>query len=146
MTNQLSPQLPDFPFHPDPVGTGSIVKSSEVCACCGLVRGYSYAGPVYAKVSVAALCPWCIADGSASRRFDADFVDGHFNDGSRYVELPREWYFRVFARTPGFASFNAIAWRVHCGEPAAFIRRKEPYELVFRCRLCAAESVVMDLD
>ncbi|WP_084910671.1 CbrC family protein [Burkholderia ubonensis] len=40
--------LPTFRYHPDPLGTGSVVESDARCVCCGVARGYRYAGPVYA--------------------------------------------------------------------------------------------------
>jgi uncharacterized protein CbrC (UPF0167 family) len=68
--------LPVFRYHPDPLKSGSIVPSDAECRCCGKRRGYIYTGPVYAEADLdEALCPWCIADGSAHRTFDAGFVD-----------------------------------------------------------------------
>ncbi|MFE9688366.1 CbrC family protein [Micromonospora sp. NPDC005806] len=61
--------LPQFPYHPDPVGTGSIVAAEVVCACCGRRRPFTYVGPVYAVEELArALCPWCIANGTPRSR------------------------------------------------------------------------------
>ncbi|MGH7712620.1 MAG: CbrC family protein, partial [Gemmatimonadaceae bacterium] len=68
--------LPEFRYHPDPIASGSIVVSSAMCRCCGQSRGYIYDGPVYAGEELTdALCPWCIADGSAHAKFDAAFTD-----------------------------------------------------------------------
>src|SRR6266542_1799858 len=40
------------------------------------VRGYVYVGPVYAIEELdEAFCPWCIADGTAAAKFDAEFTD-----------------------------------------------------------------------
>ncbi|MDQ1046064.1 uncharacterized protein CbrC (UPF0167 family) [Streptomyces sp. V4I2] len=47
--------LPAFPYHPDPVSTGSVAPSNAPCGCCGLRRGYAYTGPVF---SVAELSDW----------------------------------------------------------------------------------------
>ncbi len=40
-----------------------------VCICCGQARGYVYDGAPYAEADELedAICPWCIADGSAHR-------------------------------------------------------------------------------
>lgn len=68
--------LPKFKYHPDPVGTGSIVESDVECCCCGKTRGYIYVGPVYAEEEYEeCICPWCIADGSARKKLDARFTD-----------------------------------------------------------------------
>ncbi|WP_264169817.1 CbrC family protein [Burkholderia cepacia] len=40
--------LPAFRYHPDPLATGSVIRSDARCVCCGDARGYVYAGPVHA--------------------------------------------------------------------------------------------------
>ena len=71
-----SSTLPHFRYHPDPVETGSITASDAACTRCGERRGFIYAGPVYAVGDFRdALCPWCIADGSAHESLGATFVD-----------------------------------------------------------------------
>ncbi len=68
--------FPEFPYHPDPRGTGFVVESETRCLACGTVRGYIYTGPVFAVEELdEAFCPWCIADGTAAARFDAEFTD-----------------------------------------------------------------------
>lgn len=58
--------LPAFRYHPDPLATGSVIRSDARCVCCGDARGYVYAGPVYAVDEYEnCLCPRCIADDSA---------------------------------------------------------------------------------
>lgn len=144
-----SPELPRFPFHRDPIASGSLRASDVRCECCGLARGVLYDGPIYGRrrAEISALCPWCIADGSAAERFGLRFIDGDFRDEAyAAVDLPLEWDRRVFAQTAGFATFNPIAWWVHCGEPAEYVARIEPYELVFECRHCHRRQVLEDLD
>ena len=106
-----------------------------------------YQGNVYAAEDVRDVCPWCIADGSAAAKFDADFIDGYFCDADgETVEVTRQLRDAVFSRTIGFAVFNPVAWWVHCDEPAEFVRRNESDGLVFECRRCAKQSVTEDLD
>ncbi|MEU4588546.1 CbrC family protein [Kitasatospora aureofaciens] len=31
--------LPVFPYHPDPLGTGVVLRSDAECSCCEQVRG-----------------------------------------------------------------------------------------------------------
>jgi Uncharacterised protein family (UPF0167) len=69
-------ELPRFTYHPDPRATGFVVESNAICLACGAARGHIYTGPVYAVEELAeAICPWCIADGTAADRFDAEFTD-----------------------------------------------------------------------
>ncbi|EGC99676.1 hypothetical protein B1M_35401 [Burkholderia sp. TJI49] len=36
--------LPGFRYHPDPLSTGSVMRSHARCVCCGDARGHVYAG------------------------------------------------------------------------------------------------------
>lgn len=110
--------LPPFPFHPDPVRSGSIVASDQKCRCCGQKRGWIYSGPVYAEQDLEdALCPWCIADGKAHTKFDATFVDSE----AFAADTPAAMIDEITTRTPGFATFQSERWPSCCGEPGAFV-------------------------
>jgi len=110
--------LPIFRYHPDPIASGSIVGSDAPCACCGKRRGYIYAGSPYCEDDLEdALCPWCIADGSAHEKFDASFTDpAGFPDG-----IAQDVVDEVAYRTPGFSSWQQERWLTCCGDAAAFV-------------------------
>lgn len=100
---------------------------------------------MYCRAERPRVCPWCIADGSAAEKWQADFVAGT-SDGSRPVVQRVDWRARlkwrvarlkksVFGapainerryddelhnRTPGFSSFQEQDWQLHCGEPCEF--------------------------
>src|SRR4051794_25675252 len=116
-------QLPDFKYHPDPIGTGSVVDSSETCVACGQARGYIYAGPVYAEDELQdQLCPWCVADSTAHERFGAEFTDAAMiGGGDKWDEVPESVIAEVAQRTPGFMSWQQEEWFTHCGDAAAFL-------------------------
>ncbi|GLY90987.1 UPF0167 protein [Actinoallomurus iriomotensis] len=109
-------ELPVFVYHPDPVGTGSIKASEQACDNCSQRRGLVYTGPVYCEEEVAALCPWCIADGSAAERFDATYCDvlGPPEIDGTVVDA-------IARRTPGFSGWQQERWLFHCGDGAAFL-------------------------
>lgn len=110
--------LPAFRFHPDPVRSGSVAPSAAKCRCCGQARGWIYQAAVYAEKNLeAALCPWCIADGRAHRKFDATFVDSEALAEGTADALRDE----IVERTPGFDSYQSERWLSCCGEPAAFV-------------------------
>ncbi|MBK7973366.1 MAG: CbrC family protein [Deltaproteobacteria bacterium] len=110
---KLMEDLPRFTYHPDPIRTGVIEPSSATCVACDRARGWIYTGPVYAHEELdSALCPWCIADGSAAERFDASFVDGHYLAGAVADGVIDE----VRHRTPGYVSWQGDRWAVHCGD------------------------------
>lgn len=121
----MSEVLPEFPYHPDPLATGSVVAASGACACCGRERGHLYTGPVYGMGEPdGRLCPWCIADGSAAARYEAHFC-GNLVGG----DVPREVLAAVAERTPGFSAWQDPQWLLHCGDGAAFLGRAGAAEL-----------------
>ncbi|MEX0702335.1 MAG: CbrC family protein [Planctomycetales bacterium] len=139
--------LPQFPYNRDVAASDSIVASDQVCECCGASRGYIYVNNIYTTHQVEHLCPWCIADGSAARKFSAHFIDGDFYDeNDDQVELSAEYRDAVFSRTVGFSTFNPVSWWVHCGEPAAYVKRESDYGMLFQCRKCNQFQVMMDYD
>jgi uncharacterized protein len=124
--------LPVFKYHPDPLATGNVVASDAECGCCGQSRGFIYTGPVYAEDELNdALCPWCIADGSAHDKFDASFTDevgiGGYGD---WDSVPEHVISQVAYRTPGFAGWQQERWWTHCGDAAIFIGRAGHKELL----------------
>lgn len=112
-------KLPQFRYHPDPVGTGSIVADEVSCVSCEQRRPYTYTGPVYAEEELnEAICPWCIADGSAASRFDATFTDAMWAVPD---DVPEDVTEEVLCRTPGFTGWLQEEWLHHCGDAAAFL-------------------------
>lgn len=110
--------LPTFDYHPDPLRSGSVRPGPEPCACCGRARGFVYDGPVYAEVEEEPLlCPWCIADGSAHRKYRAEFTDSEtLPEG-----LSDSTIEQVLTRTPGFACWQSVDWPACCGDLTAFL-------------------------
>jgi uncharacterized protein CbrC (UPF0167 family) len=123
MTDPAAAALPSFPYHPNPLATGSVVASDTECLCCGLQRGYVYVGPVYAVTDIGdELCPWCIADGSAAVRFAAQFTEVT-------GEAPTDVVRHVEHRTPGFSGWQQERWLTHCGDAATYLGRVGSREL-----------------
>jgi hypothetical protein len=118
MIMPVSESLPTFRYHPDPVSTGFVRQSSTTCVACGRERGFIYTGPVYAVDDLeSVICPWCIADGSAAERFDADFTDTWGTPDEVTMPLLDE----ITRRTPGFSSWQQAHWLYHCGDGCAFL-------------------------
>lgn len=143
----MSLELPHFPYHRDPEASGSLRYSDAACECCGQSRGVLYDGVVYTNGRLEAVCPWCIASGAAADTYGATFFDAYFvDDSGNRVELPEHFHRSVFGCTIGFATFNPIGWWVHCAEPAEYITRIEPYEMIFQCRKCGMRHSISDFD
>ena len=111
--------LPTFRYHPDPVKSGGVAASGETCRCCKEARGYIYAGPTYAEDDLEnALCPWCIADGSAHKKFDVLFVDTEaFAEGTPAAAVEE-----ISQRTPGYHAWQMEHWPACCGDATAYLR------------------------
>ncbi len=108
--------LPQFRYHPDPLAAGMIQPSEAECVCCGEARGYVYTGPVFAVEDYEDCnCPWCIADGSASKRLDATFADDDGVGGGRqWDEVSEDVVDEITKRTPGFTGWQQEQWWTHC--------------------------------
>jgi len=110
--------LPAFTYHPDPVATGNIEPGDKPCQCCGQSRGYVYLASVYSVDDLdEGICPWCIANGAAAKKFDATFSD------SRPLELagiPEQIIEEVTRRTPGYVSWQQDVWLVCCRDACEF--------------------------
>jgi uncharacterized protein len=119
----MSDLLPSFRYHPDPLATGSIKRSTVTCVCCSSARGYVYVGPVFAEEELdEQLCPWCIADGSAHERFGAEFVDiDAVGDRGTWEKVDRNIAEEVAYRTPGFTGWQSERWFTCCGDAALFL-------------------------
>jgi uncharacterized protein len=112
--------LPVFKYHPDPVATGAFKEDADTpCLGCSRIRGYIYTGPVFTERNFILenhLCPWCVADGSAAKKFGATF-----NDTGEAEGIPEEVRAEVEARTPGFQAWQQEKWLACCGDAAAFL-------------------------
>lgn len=120
-------EFPTFKYHPDPVSTGAIKESSEVCQRCGEAKGYVYSSILYAKEEVGVICPWCIADGSAAKKFDGMFSDDY---PLLAAGVSKEVVSEVCKRTPGYNSWQQEVWQTHCGTACEFHGDSEKEELV----------------
>ncbi|MDN3617331.1 CbrC family protein [Vibrio gallaecicus] len=119
-------KLPIFKYHPDPLATGSIEVSDEVCECCEKTTGYIYSSTLYAQEEVEFICPWCIADGLASKKFDGTYIDDYplISAG-----LGKSVVSEVCERTPGYNSWQQEQWQSHCNDACEFHGDAEKEEL-----------------
>ncbi|MBF5007547.1 CbrC family protein [Diaphorobacter sp. NR2-3-3-1] len=110
-------ELPVFRYHPDPVASGSIEQNNTlVCPCCEMRTGWVYVSEPYGPGRQPPhLCPWCIADGSAARKYGSSFA------GDIEGVVPPAVAQEVDRCTPGFIAWQTERWLTHCGDAAAFI-------------------------
>ncbi len=127
--------LPKFKYHPDPIASGAVVKSEQPCWCCDKKRGYlsSSGGFTAVEFDEALLedfweehpdcmpnllvCPWCIADGSAAKKWDASFTSV---DEMTHPKLADAIIDEVQHRTPGYVARQEDQWLEHCNDICEF--------------------------
>ena len=111
--------IPEFKYHPDPIGTGAFIKGEpKECSCCGKPTEIWYELPFYTcSGDVDCLCPDCIASGRAAEKFYGQFQDdcstGEVSDPAKLDELVH--------RTPGYCGWQQEYWYAHCDDFCAFI-------------------------
>ena len=100
--------------------TGAFQETEEgvTCNCCGKTTHIYYEGPFFAVNEIEYLCPVCIANGSAAKKFDGSFqdecsVDDGVDNSDKLDEL--------IHRTPGYCGWQQEYWRAHCGDYCAFL-------------------------
>jgi uncharacterized protein CbrC (UPF0167 family) len=112
--------LPVFKYHPDPLATGSVKEAADTpCLGCNRIRGYIYSGAVFTEKNFILednLCPWCIADGTAAKRFGATF-----NYAGMMEDVSPEVRQEIEERTPGFNGWQQETWLACCNDGAAFL-------------------------
>jgi uncharacterized protein len=115
-------ELPILRYHPDPIATGSVVPSLNVCPVCEKSRGFAYEGVPHGTIELRDVCPWCIADGSAHEKFGVEFSDPAGIGGyGQWEKVPTEIVNEVAFRTPGFAAWQQERWFTHCDDAAEFL-------------------------
>jgi uncharacterized protein CbrC (UPF0167 family) len=127
-----------FKYHPEPLKTGAFTSGkSVVCYCCGKKTNVYYDGPFYSEEEVEYLCPKCISDGSASKKFDGVFQDPACCDNVDNKDFLDE----LCHRTPGYKGWQQEYWLAHCGDFCAYIGTVGWSELV---KMGISEEVEQD--
>ncbi len=109
--------LPHFKYHPHPLETGAIEQEKIHCPACDQERDYAYTGPFTCRERVARICPWCIHNGEAARKYKITF---QVAVSCEVVEDP-SCTEELVQRTPGYVGLQQEKWLSHCGDHCAFI-------------------------
>jgi uncharacterized protein CbrC (UPF0167 family) len=104
--------LPHFKYNPKALELGIIKKENTHCPVCDKDRVYVYDGPFYSVVEVEGICPWCIKNGDAAKKFDGVFQDSESCEPVDKVEYINE----LLVRTPGYSGWQQERWLSHCGD------------------------------
>lgn len=115
---ELSKSLPHFIYHPDPLATGAFVEGeAKVCPSCGKKSNIYYNLIPYCIEDIEYLCPMCIANGQAAKKFDAEFIQ----DAECQGELDPEKDKLLFCQTPGYSSWQGENWLSCCQDYCAYL-------------------------
>lgn len=113
--------LPTFKYQPNALENEIFVRADPerpvTCQCCGGHPEYYYEMMMYAEEDVDCLCPECIANGSAARKFSGEFVQ----DAEKIKDGGGAKKDELFHRTPGIETWQGEYWLAHCGDYCAFV-------------------------
>jgi len=117
----LHTEIPDFKYIKDPEAAGTVEVSEKPvkCDCCENYVDAIYSGPIYCDndLEIDVICPICISDGSAAKKFKCTFVDVEVCDEIKSKKAIKE----LTCRTPSFMSWTQEKWLAHCGDYCEFI-------------------------
>lgn len=109
-------ELPKYKYQPNALELGIIEKKNIDCPVCHKNREYAYSGGIYAVEEVEFICPWCIANGSASKKYDGMYIDAasceKVSDQNKLIEL--------VTKTPNYISWQQEAWPAHHDDYCSF--------------------------
>ena len=121
--------LPTFTYFADPIGEGSFEPSMARCSCCEQVRGWGYTRSLSVPSGCEEpeeVCPWCLVDGTATRRFGVRFRESEcLTDQSLSSAIIEEIVFR----TPAYSSWQKPKWLCHCQDACVFHGDLSPAEV-----------------
>lgn len=107
--------LPKFKYHPNLYKSDMVHFNRGKCECCGR-DVTAFISDMYCVKNVSCLCLECVADGSASEKFDGSFIQ----DAESEVSDPEKTD-ELFNRTPGYISWQGEYWLTCCDDYCAFI-------------------------
>ena len=137
---ELSQSLPHFIYHPDPLSTGAFVEGeAKLCPSCGKESTIYYNLMPYCIDNIKNLCPFCIANGLAAKKFDAEFVQ----DAEWQGELDSEKNQLLYCQTPGYSSWQGENWLSCCQDYCAYLGTVGTRELK---AMGIAEQVLADYE
>lgn len=138
---------PHFKYHPHAYQLDIFVEEKGTCSVCHEERDLKYEASFYAVEDPEYICPFCIADGRAAKRYEGAFNDYCGIEGvspdphDPQPTIPREMLLEICERTPSYFSWQQEEWLTHCHEPCAFIGYADTESIApFR------EEIVSELD
>lgn len=120
-------KLPKFKYSPNAYRLDLFENVEGVCSICNEKRQIKYISSFYSIENPEYICPWCIANGKASEKYNGDFNDYCGIEGvspdpkAPEPSIKKEHLIEITNRTPSYTSWQQEVWLTHCNEPCAFI-------------------------
>lgn len=138
---------PYFKYHPNAYQLDLFVKEEGICSICHEERALKYEASFYAVEEPEYICPFCIADGRAAKKYEGEFNDYCGIEGvspdpnDPQSTIPQVMLLEICERTPSYFSWQQEQWLTHCNEPCAFLGYADTESIApFR------EEIVSELD
>lgn len=107
--------LPTFTYVSEKYAHKIFKKNTVKCDSCQQTSDYVYTGPIYMPGDTEpTLCPQCIHDGSAAKKYRASFNE---IDGRGLETSIRN---AVCKKTPGYSSWQDQNWATHCHDACVY--------------------------
>lgn len=121
-------ELPKFKYSPNAYDIDVFTKEEGICSICNMERDLKYTSSFYSIEEPEYICPWCIHDGRAAKKYDGEFndycgIEGVSPDPSieGKINISKDSLLEISERTPSYISWQQEVWLTHCNEPCAFI-------------------------
>ena len=103
-----------FKYHPNLYTDEILIHGEGVCNCCGKTVT-EYVEEVYSAEDLDCICLECIHNGSAAKKFDAEFVQY-----AEKVSDPQKKD-KLFHRTPGYMAWQGENWLACCDDYCEYL-------------------------
>ena len=127
----------EFKYHPNIYNDEIVFNIDGVCQCCGKAVDV-FINSMYTKHSIQCICMECIADGSAAKKFDGQFVyrvEKLVSDPAKTDEL--------LHRTPGYHCWQGEYWLTCCDDYCVYLGCTTGQELD---KLGIADDLIQELN
>lgn len=116
-------ELPAFEYFFDPYGHHAFIQEDMLCDCCSAVSSYHHVAlSNLDDGDEVHICPACVADGSAAKKFDLVFneIDEDVSPAVRDI---------IEHKTPGISSWQQQSWEVHCKDACIYLGQADAQDL-----------------
>ncbi len=123
-------RLPHFKYNPNAYQLDIFIEEEGTCSVCHEKRSLKYNSSLYCVDNPEYICPFCIANGKASEKYNGEFNDCYSIEGIPFdpekeiqelSDIPKEMLEEISKRTPSYHSWQQEVWLIHCNEPCIFL-------------------------